>query len=160
MTTPAPPYAPHVMVVARGWLRLALLTDVAVLDALPPGDKITAKMRELGLVRVRPTGGQPSVENAMRHPVVTAECWVPPPNDGSAIVQTNAAGRLGEWVVAATEDPALMGRLLDFPALGLGAYRPARVHGVVALTEPLPVLGDPGNYARTDVDLHLHWSAT
>jgi hypothetical protein len=155
VTTPPPPYAPHTRLVARGWLELALPTEVV--DALPPADKVTAKMRELGLVRVRPLSGQPSIENPMRHPVVTAECWVPPPQVGSSIVQTNAAERLGGWVVAATQDLALMGRLVDLTAFG--TYRPARVHTVVALTEPVLVEGDPNKYARTDVDLHFHWSA-
>jgi hypothetical protein len=156
VTAPAPPYVPHTLLVARAWLDLALPADVVVVDKLPAADKVTVAMRRLGLVRVRPIGGQPSIENPMRHPVVTAECWVPPPEDGSAIVQTNAAERLGGWVIDATQNFALMGRQLVLT--GFGAYAPARVHTVVALTEPVPVENDPGNYARTDIDLHVHWS--
>jgi len=153
VTSPGTPYRPHTLLVARGWLELATPEAVRVGDGLPKADDA---LRQVGFVRVATAGGSPSVENPMRHPVVAAECWVAPPKEGSQLTPWNAAARLAEWVIAATSTPQLQGRLVDLT--GYGAYSPARVHTVVALTEPRRVEGDPSNYARFDLDLHFHWS--
>lgn len=150
---PAPPYKPTTDLVARAWLQRAV-PYVRVGDKLPPASDET--LRKVGFIRVLgPVGGGRDVDLPFNHPVVTAECWVAPPTSENPIVQWNAAGRVARWVVDATDDRALMGQAVDLTAFG--AYAPARVHTVVALSVPQRV-EDPGKYARFDVDLQIHWT--
>lgn len=149
---PAPSYAPTTDLVSLAWLRLAV-PYVRVDDQLPAPDQA---LRTVGFIRAVTVGGSMDRDVPFRRPVVTAECWVAPPKDGSLIVQWNAAGRLAQWVIDATDDRELMGVLVDLT--GFGAYSPARVHTVIADPEPRRV-EDPGKYARYDVDLQINWTA-
>lgn len=153
MTTPGPPYPPTTGLVARAWLALVLPDAVRVGDALPAPD---AALRTVGFVRTDTTGGGVDLYVPMNHPIVSAECWVAPPKDGSSLVPWNAAERLAGWVIAATYAPAFMGVVVDLTPFG--AYAPARVHTVNALSVPRKGPDDPGNYARFDIDLDITWT--
>lgn len=152
MTAPAPagPYAPTSELVGRAWLALAV-PYVRVGDELPqPTDEL---MRTVGFIRTQVVGGSKDRDVPFRRPVLTAECWVAPTAEDA--VRWNRAGRLAQWVMAAVDDPALMGRVVDLTAFG--SYRPARVHTVIALGEPQRV-DDPGNFARFDIPLTVNWT--
>lgn len=148
---PAPPYSPTTDLVSRAWLRLAV-PYVRVDDQLPKPD---AALRSVGFIRAVTVGGGMDLDVPLRRPMVTAECWVAP-SEESLNVAWNAAGRLAQWVIDATDNRALMGRLVVLTAFG--AYSPARVHTVVATSEPQRV-EDPGRFARYDVDLQINWTA-
>jgi hypothetical protein len=143
---------PNTDLVAAAWLRLAV-PGVGVATTLPSD---VAPLRTAGFVRVATVGGSPGRDVPMRNPVVVAECWAAPAAS-SAKPPWNRANGIAEQIMAATFDPALMGVLIDLSAVG--DYAPARVHTVVALTEPGRVDDDPSNFARFDIDLLLSWTA-
>lgn len=152
---PGPPYPPFTDLVARGWLRLALpFVDVG--DRLP---KPSPALRAVGFIRTVTVGGNVDVDVPLRRPIVTAECWVAPAVEGQGqdYEPWNAAGGLAQWVIDATYRRELMGVEVDLT--DFGAYRPARVHTVIANPEPRRVEGDPGHFARYDVDLQINWTA-
>jgi hypothetical protein len=146
------PLLPNTELVAMAWLRLAV--EVGVATTLPSD---VAPLRTSGFVRVATIGGSPNRDVPMRAPVVAAECWAAPSTPGSSKPPWNRANGIAEQVVAATYDPALMGVLVDLS--GVGDYSPARVHTVVALTEPRRIENDPGNFGRYDIDLLLSWTS-
>lgn len=149
MTAALPLRANHDLV-AVAWLKLAV-PGIGVATSLPAVD---SALRTGGFVRALTVGGSPDLYVPMRAPVVSAECWAAPAVDGSTKVPWGRANALAEAVVAATYNPALMGVELD-----LGDYPSARVHTVVALSEPRRIENDPANWARYDVDLLFRWTA-
>lgn len=148
---PAGPYEPTTELVGRGWLRLAV-PYVDVDDKLPAP---TSTTRSVGFIRTLTVGGTRDRDVPLYRPVIRAECWVAPPTDGSPIVQWNAAARLAQWLLDATDKRELMHRRVELTAFG--AYKPALVRTVLALGIPRRV-EDPGGYARMDVDLQFNWT--
>jgi hypothetical protein len=148
---PSGPLEPTTELVGRAWLALAV-PYVNVGDELPETDET---MRTVGFLRTLTVGGSRDRDVPFWRPVVRVECWVAPPVEGSEFEQWNAAGRLAKWVVDATDDRALMHRLVELTAFG--EYKPARVRTVLALGIPRRV-EDPGHFARLDVDLQINWT--
>jgi hypothetical protein len=146
-------FYPNAELVAAAWLRLAL-PGIGVATTLPAD---VTPLRTDGFVRIAGVGGSPDRYVPMSHPAVQVECWAAPASEGSSKPPWNRANQLAEKVKQATYDPALMGVRLDLSSVG--DYSPARVHTVVALSEPTRVENDPGSFARYDVDLLLSWSA-
>lgn len=142
---------PSTDLVASAWLRLAV-PDIGVATTLPAD---VTPLRTSGFVRVQTIGGSPNRDVPMRGPVVAAECWAAPATAGSSKPPWNRASGIAERIVAAMYDRALMNVLITLP----GDYGPARVHTVVALTEPRRIENDPGNFARFDIDLLFGWTA-
>jgi hypothetical protein len=106
-------------------------------------------------MRTAQVGGSPDRYVPMREPVVQVECWLPPPASGRQASWARAE-QLANRVVAATYDRSLMGRLIDLSTVG--NYAPARVHTVIALSEPDPVEEDDSDWSRFDVDLEFRWT--
>jgi hypothetical protein len=153
-----PLHRPTTELVAQGWLRLAV-PDAGVGDAVPAADDDPAAvqvMRDVGFIRTGAVGGSPNPYVPMRQPVISAECFVAPPTEASRKVRWNRAAHLADRLVMATYDPALMGVVIDLSAIG--PYGKARVHTVVALSEPERVEDDEDNYARYDLDLEFLWT--
>ena len=157
MTAPAV-NAPTSSRVGRAWLRSVLRTEVGVGRALP--STATEHMRTYGFAVAEVVGGSPDIDVPFRRPVIGVACWVAPPTADPSIVQTAAAERLAEWVITAAYDHPAVGVTLDLRALGLGSYRPARLHTVIPVSEPREAPDDPSNYARFDIDLLLNWTET
>lgn len=158
MTSP-PRLLPSSLLVAIGWLRLAL-PGVEVGEDLPDfSTESTASqdaLRAVGFVRVSVVGGTPHLEVPRRNPVVSAESWLAPQaltGKASWARAHNLAGR----IVTATWDPSLMGKVVDLSAVG--NYASARVDTVNALGEPDEVEEDESDWARVDVELDLSWVA-
>jgi hypothetical protein len=147
--------APTTDLVASAWLRLAM-PGMGVATTLPKVEE-TPALRTSGFVRVATIGGSPNRDVPMRAPVVAAECWAAPSTAGSSKPPWNRANGIAEQVMDACYQSALMGVLIDLSSVG--DYASARVHTVVALTEPRRIENDPGNFARYDVDLLLSWTA-
>lgn len=145
------PLHPITDVVSQAWLQLAA-PGVHVDDELPTVQNYPA-LRTVGAIRtVTIPGGGPEADVPMRHPVVTAECWVAP-SEVTAKTTWNRAGQLAGRLVAATYEPALMAVRLELP----GEYADVRVHTVIALTEPTRV-DEKSGWARLDLDLLFSWS--
>lgn len=155
MTGPAinPPTS---TIVCRAWLRSVLRAEVGVDRKLPP--EADANMRTYGFVVVMGVGGSPDIDVPLRRPVAGLRCWVAPPAADNSIVQWNAAERLAGWVIAAAYAHPVIGATVDPRALGLGSYRPARVHTVIPVSEPREAPDDPSNYAGIDIDIQLNWT--
>lgn len=162
MTTPLK-YDATSGVVARAWLRTVLPAAVGVDRALP--SDITTNMRTSGFVVARTIGGGPDTDVALREPVIGVECWFPPTSDIGQ-QQWNAAEALANdvikaayaWPMATSARPVPFDTRLNISALGMGAYRPARVHSVVPVSEPRESPEDPGNFARFDIDVLIYWT--
>lgn len=148
---PAPPYEPTTELVARAWLAIAV-PYVNNGDELPPANAV---LRTVGFIQTLTVGGSRDRDVPLFRPVIRCSCWVAPPEEGSEIEQWNAAGRLARWVVDATDNRAVMNRLVDLTAFG--TYKPAHVRTVLALGVPRRV-EDPGHFARLDVDLQINWT--
>lgn len=145
---------PTSRLVAEGWLRLAV-PGVGVGSELPEV-KDAPELRTAGFVRLPIVGGGPDrYVPSYRQPVASAECWFAPAERTGA-PQWSHAEQLAERIVAATADRALMGVLVDLSAIG--NYPLARVHSVVALSEPDRVEEDDSDWSRVDIDLGLDWS--
>lgn len=153
MTQPLLRHAPTSSLVARAWLRSVLPAQVGVDRKLP--EQPTADMRSHGFVVLTGVGGSPDPDVPMRAPVLGLRCWVAP-TEKLDQQQWGAAERLAGWVLTATYEHPVTGLRLDLAAFG--AYRPARVHTVVPLSEPREAPDDPGKYAAVDLDLHLFWT--
>jgi hypothetical protein len=149
---PSPPYAPTTELVALAWLRLAV-PYVNVDEDLPAAPDST--MRTVGYLQTLTIGGTRDRDVPLWRPVTRVSCWVAPPEEGSDVVQLNAARLLARAVVDATDNRDLMNRTVDLTVFG--AYRPARVATVLALGIPRRV-DDPGHFARLDVDLQINWT--
>jgi hypothetical protein len=155
----SPLLLPTTRFVAAGWLQLAV-PGVGVGTELPdPGEQdqaaAYAAARTNGFMRTAQVGGSPHRYVPMREPVVQVECWFPPPASGKQASWARAE-QLANRVVAATYERSLMGRLIDLSTVG--NYAPARVHTVIALSEPDPVEEDDSDWSRFDVDLEFRWT--
>lgn len=148
---PAPPYEPTTELVSLAWLRLAVPYVQADEDLAAPDQT----MRTVGFLQTLTVGGTRDRDVPLYRPVTRVSCWVAPPEEGSDVVQLNAARRLAKWVVDATDDRALMN--LEIPLTAFGDYQPALVRTVLALGLPRRVV-DPGHFARLDVDLQINWT--
>lgn len=155
MTTPLLKYPASNFVVGRGWLKTVLPAEVGVDRKLPA--EITADMRSSGFVVVTGVGGSPDRDVPLRSPVFGLRCWVAP-TASTEQPQWNLAEQLAGRVVQAAYEHPVTGVRLDLAGLGLGAYRPPRVHSVIPLSEPRETPDDPGNYAAFDLDLLINWT--
>jgi len=149
MTTPLRPTGE---LVAIAWLKLAV-PGIGVATTLPSD---ATALRTSGFLQARTVGGSPDLYLPMRAPVVAVSCWAAPSTEGSSKPPWNRANSLAERIVAATYDRALMDVTVDVSA---SDYTDAHVRTVVALSEPIRVEDDPGNYARYDVDLLVRWGS-
>ena len=147
------PLLPSTRLVAAAWLQLAI-PGVGAGRALP---EASDDLRASGFLRVVPgAGGGPDRDvPAYRSPVVQVECWWPAATR-SQFSHWTRAEQLAERVIAATGDPALMGLVVDLSTVG--NYGSARVHDVIAESDPEPVEEDPSNWGRVDVDLTVNWT--
>jgi hypothetical protein len=146
-----PLYLPTTELVSQAWLRLAV-PGVRVGTELPAAD---AALRSDGFIRTSLAGGDPGRFVPMRNPVIGVECWVAPDADSQETAWLQAA-QLAERLLAATWDPALQGVVIDLSAFG--SYIPARVHDVIAISEPDRNESDPTDWARYDLDLAFTWT--
>lgn len=148
------PLLPTTRLVATAWLQAAV-PGPGVGKKLP---EASDALRANGFLRVVPgVGGGPDRDvPAYRSPIVQVECWWPPATR-SQFDHWTYAEQLAERVVAATGDGALMGLPVDLSTVG--NYGPARVHDVIALSDPDLVEEDPSDWARYDVDLLINWTA-
>jgi hypothetical protein len=145
---------PTTRYVAAGWLQLAV-PGVGAGVELPELDD---DLRANGFMRTTTAGGSPRVYVEMRQPIVQVECWFPPPRSGKT-ANPSSAEQLANQVLRATYDQALMGQLIDLAALTGGEYAAARVHTVIALSEPDQVDDvDLSDWARFDLDLQIRWT--
>lgn len=149
MTSPL--HLPTTRYVAAGWLNLAV-PGVGVGVELPQA--VDDDVRAKGFMRTANAGGSPGIYVQMRRPVVQVECWFPPPLKGQPASEARAE-QLANRVLVATYDGALMGQLLDLSRFG--SYAPARVHTVVAISEPDEV-DEESDWARFDLDLLFRWT--
>lgn len=154
MTTPL--YRPTTLLVSQAWLRLAL-PGVRVASELP--EKADQALRTDGFLRTSTVGGGTDRYVPMRNPVIGVECWVAPDPAGGADPEQTAwliADQLGERLLAATFDRALQGVAIDLSAFG--DYAPARVHDVIAVSDPDRNDSDPSDWSRVDLDLAFTWT--
>lgn len=148
----APAYVPTSRLVAEAWVRAAI-AGPEVGQKLP---QISDQLRADGFIRVPTVGGSADRDVPVyQSPVVTAECWWPPPKRGE-FSHWHRAEQLAQRLVLATDDPELMG--LDIDLSAVGDFAPARVHDVIALTLPDAVEEDPNDWARYDIDLLINWT--
>lgn len=156
MSEPPLRYSPGSLVVVRGWLRTVLDEQVGVDIKLP--DEVTAGMRSAGFVVIDGiVGGSLDSDVPFWSPVAGLRCWVAP-TETMEQQQWGAAERLVGWVIDAAYAHPVEGVRLDLAGLGLGAYRPPRVHSVVPVSLPRDIRDDPGNYAGFDLDLLVNWT--
>lgn len=147
------PLLPTTRLVVAGWLQLAA-PGVQVATAVP---EASDTLRAAGFLQVvTGVGGGPDRDvPTYRAPITQVSVWWPPALRAE-FSHWHRAEQLAEKLVAATDDRALTGVLIDLSTVG--AYGAARVHDVTAVSEPDPVEDDPSDWARYDLDLALTWS--
>ncbi|TFV90390.1 hypothetical protein [Blastococcus sp. CT_GayMR16] len=152
----SPLFRPTSLLVCSAWLRLA--SGVRVDTKLP--DTVDEALRTDGFIRIGGAlGGDPGLEVPMRNPVVFVECWVAPNPGGQGDPQETAwltADQIAARLLEATWDRQLQG--VDVDLSTFGNYAPARVHDVIALTEPERVEEEKSDFARVDIDLAFTWT--
>lgn len=150
----APVLRANTDLVATTWLGGVTGLSPQMVGAKLPSDNTT--WQASGFVTVRVSGGRPSIDTALRGPVVTAETWAVKP--GSSKPPWGQAFYLAECIMRACEprtDQELraISRTLTLP----GTYPPARVLSAYPVSEPRRAYGDSGDYAHVVLDLQLAW---
>lgn len=130
--------------VGMAWARM--FVTVPVVTTLPQGAVIAA---EGGCVQVRGVGGSPGRVRGERGPVINYSCWAVRPDSQNP--PWDVAEALAERLLRASQEAGNW--LLTVKA----GYELALVVAAAAPMEPRRVSGDPGNYARFDVDIELTW---
>lgn len=159
MTAP-PVLRPTTPLLAIAWgRRIPKLATygVPVASALPADISV---VRSKGFVTVLAVGGTPEVHLPMRHPVVSFSAWAAPAEEGSTKIPKGRAGQIAEWIWEATTAKFIDGEQMQQLRLSmpLPGYAQANLRTVTALSEPVEVTGDPGNFARFDLDIEFTWT--
>jgi PKD repeat protein len=142
---------PNAEQVAVRWLQgVNGITAGMVATTLPRDNSTWAAS---GFVRVDSiVGGEVDAETGYRSAVASITLWAA--NSGSGRPPWWKAARLGELIAADCEPPARGHRLLT---IGTG-YRNARVMSAAPRNDPRRLPGDPGSYAKYQMDLSLSWA--
>jgi PKD repeat protein len=142
---------PNAELVAVRWLQGVNGIAAGMVATTLPRDNST--WAASGFVRVDSiVGGEVDAETGYRSAVASITLWAANPSSGRP--PWWKAARLGELIAADCEPPARGHRLLT---IGTG-YRNARVTGVVPRNDPRRLPGDPGSYAKYQMDLSLSWA--
>jgi hypothetical protein len=132
------------------------IATIPGLTAAGVGDQLPASEMEWadgGYVVVPFTvGGTPMGSAPVRRPVVQVECWYTIPNSDK--LPWRMAENLADQIMLATDDRGYAGRRpLNLPA----PYPIAWVQSARALTHPMRVWSDIGDYAGVLFSLELIW---